>query len=174
MHKKNYILLFCFLALGVSGCSQARESLGLEKDAPDEFAVVRHAPLEMPPGLALPPPRPGEPRPQESAPALQAKGALFGEAAVQAGGQPKSSAEAALLTKTGAGASDPNIRATLDAETDEAAQQNKPVVKRLLGLAGGKVKEEGSPIDARAEAERLRQQNLPAPIPPKPAGDKAE
>ena len=49
--------LISFLAL--SGCSDAKEQLGLTRSAPDEFAVVKRAPLAMPPDYTLRPPRPG-------------------------------------------------------------------------------------------------------------------
>ena len=47
-------------ALG--GCSGVSESLGFAKQSPDEFAVVRNAPLTLPPDYTLRPPQPGAPR----------------------------------------------------------------------------------------------------------------
>lgn len=56
---------FRILALVAAGamaanCSGgAQETLGLKKKAPDEFAVVRNAPLSLPPNFSLRPPKPG-------------------------------------------------------------------------------------------------------------------
>ena len=52
-------------ALSISGCTDLKKAIGLEKSAPDEFAVESRAPLEMPPDFDLRPPQPGAPRPQE-------------------------------------------------------------------------------------------------------------
>src|SRR5437762_4387564 len=64
----------CSLALG--GCSAFENLGGGKKISPDEFKIVSHSPLTMPPNAELRPPRPGEPRPQEVTPADQAKEAL--------------------------------------------------------------------------------------------------
>src|SRR5262252_10291077 len=52
-------------ALSISGCTDLKKAIGLEKAAPDEFAVESRAPLEMPPDFDLRPPQPGASRPQE-------------------------------------------------------------------------------------------------------------
>ena len=62
------------LALG--GCGAFENFGGNKKVSPDEFKIVSHSPLTMPPNAELRPPRPGEPRPQEVTPADQAKEAL--------------------------------------------------------------------------------------------------
>lgn len=57
---------FRFLALVATGAlltgcgSGIQDSLGLQKKAPDEFSVVRNAPLSLPPNFALRPPKLGE------------------------------------------------------------------------------------------------------------------
>lgn len=67
------------LVVGLSGCSQTQEALGLTKSAPDEFQVFQRAPLSMPPNFALRPPEPGAPRPQEGTARDRAETVLFGE-----------------------------------------------------------------------------------------------
>ncbi len=54
------------LALTLAGCSSAtKKEFGLEANPPNAFEVGTEAPLSMPPELTqLPPPNPGEPRPQ--------------------------------------------------------------------------------------------------------------
>src|SRR6266446_3513323 len=64
----------CTFVLG--GCSAFENLGGGKKVSPDEFKIVSHSPLTMPPNAELRPPRPGEPRPQELTPADQAKEAL--------------------------------------------------------------------------------------------------
>ena len=48
-----------------SACEQTRNVIGLDKQPPDEFAVVTRAPLSVPPDFGLRPPIPGAQRPQE-------------------------------------------------------------------------------------------------------------
>jgi hypothetical protein len=63
-------------ALLVSGCTDLKRSIGLEKTSPDEFAVESRAPLEMPPDFDLRPPQPGAARPQEKSSDLQARNVI--------------------------------------------------------------------------------------------------
>src|SRR5215831_10360831 len=60
-------------ALSISGCTDLKKAIGLEKSSPDEFAVESRAPLEMPPDFDLRPPQPGASRPQEKAADQQAR-----------------------------------------------------------------------------------------------------
>ena len=53
------VLLLGATAFLVSACGEIREDLGLGRNVPDEFAVVEHPPLSMPPDFSLRPPRPG-------------------------------------------------------------------------------------------------------------------
>jgi hypothetical protein len=56
------------LILALSGCSDdTKKTFGLEANPPDAFDVGTQAPLSLPPELGtLPPPNPGEPRPQQT------------------------------------------------------------------------------------------------------------
>ena len=71
---KTYAMVFGTLRSG--GCGAFENLGGGKKTSPDEFKIVSHSPLTMPPNAELRPPRPGEPRPQEVTPADQAKEAL--------------------------------------------------------------------------------------------------
>src|SRR3546814_12486304 len=51
-------------AFVLAGCSSADRIFGLDRNQPDEFAVVSRAPLSMRPEFNLRPPHPGAPRPQ--------------------------------------------------------------------------------------------------------------
>lgn len=150
----KYALPFLIAStLVLSACSDARERLGLVRSAPDEFKVVKNAPLEMPPSLQLPAPRPGAPRPQELAVAEQAKEVLLGEKTNQSA--PISTAESALLQEAGADQSQEDIRFLIDSEEGLVDESSQSVAKRLLGIGGDR--EEGdSVLNAEEEAERLK------------------
>jgi Protein of unknown function (DUF3035) len=100
------ILLLASSALLIGGCS----SLSGGKKSPDEFAVIKEAPLVMPPDFSLRPPRPGAPRPTELGAQGQALEALFGPGA---GIPQRSAGEQALLDKAGAAKAASDIRSTL-------------------------------------------------------------
>jgi len=69
--------------LPLGGCAQGsvQEVLGMSKRAPDEFAVVKRAPLIVPPDFELRPPEPGAPRPNIGRTSDQARIALTGSQA---------------------------------------------------------------------------------------------
>ena len=64
--------LIALVTMALGGCSAFDNLGGGKKVSPDEFKIVSHSPLTMPPNAELRPPRPGEPRPQEVTPADQA------------------------------------------------------------------------------------------------------
>lgn len=143
------------LSLVLCGCSNVKENLGLEKEAPDEFAVIRRAPLEIPEQLVLPPPRPGMPRPQENAPVQEAKAAIFGSG--QNATTEKSAAENAILQKTGSNQTASDIRAAVDTDAERLKDANKPVAQKLLGIVGqGGEEPSASVVNAEEEAERIQ------------------
>ena len=61
------------LALKTSPSQVRILTLGLDKQAPDEFSVVARAPLELPPDYSLRPPRAGTLRPQDLTPTETAR-----------------------------------------------------------------------------------------------------
>jgi Protein of unknown function (DUF3035) len=124
-------------ALVLAGCGNSfRESLGLTRTAPDEFQVIAHAPLSMPPDINLKPPAPGAPRPQEPATRDQAQaivaGSGTGEPAPMIDLSDRSAGEAALLTTAGAVDVDPNIRQIVEEETASQVERDRSVVSRLV------------------------------------------
>jgi DUF3035 family protein len=60
-------------SLLLSGCSDFRRIVGMDRVGPDEFAVESRAPLTIPPEFDLRPPQPGAPRPQEGTAADKAR-----------------------------------------------------------------------------------------------------
>ena len=156
--------LIAVTTLALGGCSAFENLGGGKKVSPDEFKIVSHSPLTMPPNAELRPPRPGEPRPQEVTPADQAKEALSPTLAgrVQdrvAGKQPATpgnASEQALVAKasSGAGGVDPNIRAVVNKDTKTIADNDKSFIDSLIfwheKLPSGTI------IDPAKEQQRIR------------------
>jgi Protein of unknown function (DUF3035) len=72
------LVMVAILALGGCARGSVQQALGLGKRAPDEFAVVKRAPLIVPPEYDLRPPDPGAPRPNIGRTADQARIAMTG------------------------------------------------------------------------------------------------
>jgi hypothetical protein len=149
---KSVFTVSLVLALGgLAACSGTKEKLGLAKRSPDEFAVVKRAPLQMPPDYGLRPPRPGAARPQEQAASDVARAAVLGQ---EKGRKNPSGAEAALLRETGGDRAPPDIRGAVDSDSPDLSSE--PVVKKIFGLGGSGEDEEGKTLDPAAEAARLK------------------
>lgn len=161
--NRTTLLFASTLSLFLAGCSAngVREQLGLTRESPDEFAVVRRAPLEIPPELLateknLPKPELGMARPQEDAPDVVARQTLLGLETTTTQDQ-ISAADQAFLQKTGTQHNEDNIRARIDQETEKLHDRNKPVAERLLGIGGSKYTPSASVVNATEESKRLRE-----------------
>lgn len=158
MHMKHtrFLIALALCGFSLTACSGTKEKLGLEKTVPDEFAVVRRAPLALPPGYELRPPQPGAPRPQEQSPNERARQVVFGEQQEQ---EPKKTsndaAEDIFLNQAGATKVDPDIRQKVDAESKDYDKSKVPLGKRLLNI--GSDKAPASIVDAKKESQRLRE-----------------
>ncbi len=143
------------LAVGVTGCAKTREVFGLNKSAPDEFAVVTRAPLSLPPDYGLRPPTPGVQRPQERAIRDEARRILVssGTSRVPDTSTAPSVGESALLKKAGAANTDPSIRQQVSRENKLLVAGDKGFVDRLIFWR--KETPKHSEIDATREARRL-------------------
>ena len=155
MFRFRHFILASASLLVLGACSTAKEQLGLEKEAPDEFQVVKRAPLELPPSYSLRPPRPGAPRPQEQATVEQARQTVFGGETAQQNQRLPTTAEGSLLQQAGASNIDPSIRQRVDAESAALRKQDEPVIDKLLSL-GSEEEPASTIVDAKKEAERLR------------------
>lgn len=153
-------LVFLSALLSIAGCGSVREQFDFAKKAPDEFAVMTRAPLEMPPDFnTLPTPAPGAPRPQEPRASELARSAVLGTEARRAIAQDNnvSEGEAVLLQRTGAAQAAPGIRAQVDAETEELVEKELPGIDQLRKMVGNPVEEPATVVDPVAETERIRQ-----------------
>ena len=142
------------LVLALGGCG----TFGGARSKPDEFRVVTKAPLVMPPEYKLLPPRPGEVGPQDLRASQAARKAMLGTVA---GNAKASTGEQALVRSAARGDYDANIRAKLDIETAQLTTKSKSFADRILFWRKGKSYiGDDTPLDADAEAERLRRQKL--------------
>lgn len=146
-------------ALLLSGCGALDGILGNStKQAPDEFQVVAQQPLSIPPNADLRPPRPGAPRPQDTAPQVRAQSLISGQpvsAVKAAAGDNASPSETALLAKAGANRADPNIRSVVNQETGLLAEQNRTLIDDLIFWR--KPEQPGVVVDPVKEQQRIRE-----------------
>lgn len=116
------------VGLALSGCASGGSGL-FGRNAPDEYAVVRQAPLVVPPDFALVPPQPGAPVSVDGA-QQDALEALFG------GDAPRSETEKSIISRAGDGRSDPAIRSTVgDPETFTVAKG--PLTQTIISAPEG-------------------------------------
>lgn len=135
--------LAALAALGATACNSGPRT-------PDEFRVMRKAPLTVPPEYNLRPPTPGSARPQELSPDVQARVAVFGADI----GAEASEGEKAFIAAAGGGAIDRSVRAQVDFDSAQVIRKNRSFADAILNF--GRSRTEGQPIDAAAEQERLR------------------
>ena len=144
--------------LPACGDNTAR-TLGLVRDAPDEFQVTTRAPLSMPPDMTtLPTPRPGAPRPQERGARQQAEALLVPGLSLEdprrAPGVRPSVGEAALVQRAGPDAPD-DIRRRVDEESLRLDAPSRALTDRLIFWRDPPPP--GTPVDPQREAQRLRE-----------------
>jgi hypothetical protein len=172
LHGSRPLLLIFGAALILSSCGEStKRALGLARTSPDEFAVVKRAPLSRPPDFTLRPPRPGAERPGVATSREQARQAIFrGEqrnstaSARRNDGPPTTAApqgevsrtttgESAFLARAGADNVTPNIRGTVDRENAALTEADLNFVQKLLNFDP----DIDDLVDAPAESRRLRE-----------------
>lgn len=163
----GHLALIVGLAVfAMTGCTDARRAIGLEKSAPDEFQVVSRAPLTLPPDYSLRPPQPGAPRPQERSVQDTARSAVTGYLSSGPGARsPRASSagESALLTRAGSAQANPDIRELVGREAGELAEADRTFVDRLVFWR--KPQDLSPVVDAPKEAQRIREnQALGRPV----------
>jgi hypothetical protein len=122
--------------LGLTGCSDWRQVIGLDQPAPDEFAVESRAPLTIPPDFNLRPPKPGAARPQDATAAQRVQNVID----TAGPGAPGDQANAALQPEALGTSADP-----------ERALPPDSLASKLLGAndsstGGAIVKRETDPL----------------------------
>jgi len=151
------LLFLAAAVLSLSACQQMKQELGMGRNSPDEFLVVKRAPLSLPPDYSLRPPVEGYLAPASDA-SGQAKAHLMGDkpVAAKSGG----ASEKTLLGKMGADAADPDIRTTINRENGYLVLENKRLADKLIFWKDVEGDEENIPsslVDPEAEAQRLKE-----------------
>ena len=142
MKRIESAVLMAIAALGVSACATG-------SNTPDEFRVIRKAPLTVPPDYNLRPPAPGQSRPQELAPDQTARAAVFGTDI----GRTASDGEKLLIRQAGGEAVETNIRQEVDFDSAQVLRKPRSFTDSILNFG----KSNGEPVlDAAAEAERIK------------------
>ncbi len=143
------------LLMSLVGCGSGDDlarSIGLTRDAPDEFTVTTRAPLSMPPDFSIKPPQPGASRPQERSASASAAAALSPQTALSSASK-TSPGEQALLAASGPQApsgirTDVNKEAHLDAG-------NPSFTDRLMFWKAAP--QAGTVVDPTKESQRLHE-----------------
>jgi hypothetical protein len=145
----------------VAGCdTTVQEQLGLGKRAPDEFQVVRRAPLVIPPDYALRPPGEGGgggavARAQPD-PSAEAREILTGGGAGPAEtAAPLSEGERALVAASPV-AAEPGIRDRIVAEAGELERIDRRLFLYIFDFQRRQFEPRDQVVDPAAEAARLR------------------
>ncbi|HCM83713.1 MAG TPA: DUF3035 domain-containing protein [Alphaproteobacteria bacterium] len=158
---KRVISLLLLLPL-VAACSDIKQTVGLGRNNPDEFMVVKNPPLSMPPDFDLRPPDPSARKPTGAEPAATAAARAAGVNTATTGVEVEEATSpgvAALLTQAGATDVPKDIRATLDTETDGIVIKDRDFVDKLMIWKDTPVAD--PQIDAAAEAERVEETKTP-------------
>lgn len=153
---KNTVVMVMSLAM-MAGCSSVKRELGVARNSPDEFTVVKRAPLTLPPDYTLRAPVDGSLSASTSEVPAQTREALLGKTTGDTA--PVASADRAFLEKLGAADASSDIRAEINRENGYIAVQNRDVADKLIFWKDEEIKNEEaltSEVDAKAEAERLK------------------
>lgn len=154
-------LVGAVLVTAVAGCdTTVQEQLGLGKRAPDEFQVVRRAPLVVPPDYALRPP--GEAGASVAAaqpdPAAEARDLLTGSGEGGGGAAVPGSlseGERALVAASPV-AAEPGIRDRVVADAGELTRIDRRLFLFIFDFQKGQFEQSDQVLDPAAEAARLR------------------
>ena len=171
------------IGIALCGCESIREAAGLNKNSPDEFAVLTKAPLVIPPDYNLMPPRPGAPPTNQTQPTETAESALFGEDPAKVASQITgnySPGEKLLLAYAGIGNADPNIRQELASDNKAMIGADDTFTSDVLFWSKPKTDAAGKAVDADRAAAQIAAQKAgdaagqasqpPAPKPEEKSG----
>lgn len=128
MRKTALFVATGFAATLMTGCAGLGGS-----NSPDEFRVVKKAPLVVPPDYNLRPPEAGSGVPFEVDPSRAGAASAFGLDI----GRNASFSERALITAAGASAVSPVIREQVDWEEARVIRKSPSVSETVIGWEGG-------------------------------------
>jgi len=160
MKKQSKLLLLAICAtFFLSGCGSVKKEIGMGRNSPDEFLVVKRAPLTLPPEYALRPPAEKTDVKDEiviKSTRSKARDALFGGyKEVEA----KGSADNMLLAKMNVEAANADIRRQIEEDNGYIYIKNQSVIEKLTSAKPKEAvynKMPGSTVDAKAEMRRIK------------------
>ncbi|MEP1143927.1 MAG: DUF3035 domain-containing protein [Henriciella sp.] len=153
MKKTALIVSTGVAATLLSGCANLASS-----NSPDEFRVVKKAPLVVPPDYSLRPPEAGQSLPFEVDPTRAVTTTAFGTDI----GENASASERALVAAAGANAVSPVIRAQVDWEESGVIRKSGSVSERVIASNGSETSVDDSATGGgeitieRGSGERLK------------------
>jgi hypothetical protein len=157
-------MLVSGVLLAVVGCdTTVQETLGLGRRSPDEFQVVRRAPLVIPPDATLRPPGSVTEASRRNDPADDARSLLTGERSEPFARGTASGGERALVEASKVDAA-PDIRSRLVAENVELAQLDRRTFLWILNFQREQFRAEDEVLNPGAEAARLRGGRTTSPV----------
>ncbi len=162
MKKNNFLILVLLNIILVitTGCSQTKRSLGLERERPDEFTVLDHPPLSMPPGIGLKPPQSNGGIDTNQNTQIQAKELLKTSSPQSMENYSTSPIEQALLRGAKTEDTHLEIRQTVNQE----AKVSKPGEKAIKKIIFWEGKPAGDVIDPQEEYKKLHNKDAPGPL----------
>ena len=159
MSKPRSVINMTLLAgcLLLHGCQSLKHTIGMERDPPDEFAVLPNSqPLDMPPDFnKLPIPQPGMPSPKE----VRAREMKHKETFGTTSGH-RTPGQKELLKLGGTDKS----RATIRKEIDEAAEIEENKKKNPILEIVGANPPPGDAINPAEAAKALKEKGIPQQV----------
>lgn len=149
---KLALLTLAASTVALSGCASASKSLGLTKDAPNEFNILTNAPLIVPPEYNLRPPSPGESSLLDNYSQKAAREALLGDVDPT---EP-TRGEIVLLTRAGAGRADQEIRLKIDGQNSVERKSDSLTNRILFWRDGQQFDGQGNPVPLDSDSEQRR------------------
>lgn len=169
------------VGLSLGACTYLREAAGMNKMAPDEFAVLTKAPLVIPPDYNLAPPKPGAAPTNQTDPTGTAQSTLFGND--RAGSALVSESEKALLASAGATNADSSVGLHIAADNKSMLAADDSFANDVMFWKPSKP-DHSNPVDADAEAKKFDARkttgqapgadSAPPPPPPPPQKDEGD
>ena len=157
---KNGIAISLMILL--TGCSSARDIVGLSKQSPDEFEVVTRAPLSLPPDYGLRVPVPNFSRTREKSLGESADKLIPARGSQSPGKNLSrvdrsgaiSPAEDAILGRAQAKISNQSIRAEINSDNKTISGTDKKLIEKIMFWQG--TKKSGAVLDPEKESARIK------------------
>lgn len=172
MKHTRSLLLATLLPLAACSSGTVKDTLGLNRAAPDEFRVVSRPPLSVPPQFNLRPPSASDSSPTAVPASKKAQDVLMGGGSANGSASdmsapmadtavvpvtasnPASGSDAEFLKRAGAEKVDPNIREKMVQE--RIAVQEKKEESSWWTLGTSTPDKKDPLVDAKKEAERIK------------------